>query len=372
MNTQRHESVSGNAAADSASKFGPAKHDNSFTALRWLFALSVVFTHSFALTGSDSKAPLLLSRSPSTWGVLGFFILSGYLNSASVHRNADGPGVAAFLLRRAFRVLPLLWITTLIGVVIFWSIDGVSKSKLLAGLHFWAGNSLMYQPQFTLGTIFSKNPSTAFCGSIWTLPYETAFYAIIATCGLGRHRGAVWMPHAVFTTFLCGMFLTVASSAPPWFGGIQAYYVGLLGFAFLCGMAMMNFTAVLQSRRALISSAAVIALSRVLRLAEFPGGEMLQIAAFSVLVLRVGRLSWGALSRWAGRWDASYGIYLFSFPIQQALVVLGIRNPYQLFVLAAVLSAAAGLVSWQFLEKPMLTAGKRLSDRILGKESANR
>ena len=28
--------------------------------------------------------------------------------------------------------------------------------------------------------------------------------------------------------------------------------------------------------------------------------------------------------------------------------------------------------AWQFLEKPMLTVGKRLSDRILGKESANR
>lgn len=372
MSDKKSESPAEIASGDAALKSDSPKHHNSFTALRWLFALFVVFTHSFALAGQENAAPLLLGRSLASWGVLGFFILSGYLNSGSVHRNANNLGAAAFLLRRAFRILPLLWITTLAGTVIFWSLDGVTKWTVPAGVQFWAGNSLLYQPHFTLGSIFSRNLNTAFCGSIWTLPYEAAFYVIIATGGLGRLRGAAWMPHAILVALFSGMFLTASGSAPPWFGGIQSYYVGLFGFAFLCGMALMNFKAVLQSRWTLLVSTAIFASSAGLQLAKFPGGEMLQMAAFAVLVLRIGQLRGGAVSRWAGRWDASYGIYLFSFPIQQALIASGIRNPHHIFLLSALLSATGGLVSWQFLEKPMLGLGKRLSTRLLMRQEANR
>ena len=349
----------------------PSTHHNSFTALRWLFALSVVFTHSFVLSANAEAEPLvnLLGHHLSDWGVLGFFVLSGFLNSASVHRGGEGMGATAFLLRRAFRILPLLWLTMLIAVLVFWCIDGVNKWTVPAGVKFWAGNSLMYQPHFALGDhIFSKNPNSAFCGSIWTLPYETTFYLIIAAFALGRLRSGAWIPHGAFAGLMCGFFLTASASASPWFGGIKAYYFGLFGFAFLCGMTLMNFKALLNSRWVLVVSLGVMALRLLLPLETFPGGEMLQVAGFAVLVLRLGHVELRGVSRWADRWDASYGIYLLSFPIQQALVASDIRNPYALFCFSALLSTAAGLASWRLFEKPMLTIGKRISDGMLRKK----
>src|SRR3954469_12727522 len=106
-----------------------ARHHNSFTTLRWLFALFFVFTAPFVLSGNPKVDPLsnVLGRGFSEWGVLGFFVLSGFLNSASVHRGGEGVGTAAFLVRRAFRILPLLWLTMFIAVLSFWAIDGATK-----------------------------------------------------------------------------------------------------------------------------------------------------------------------------------------------------------------------------------------------------
>lgn len=344
----------------------PPRSQNSFTALRWIFAIFVVYTHSFALTGKGGSDPLgnLLGRPLSEWGVIGFFIISGFLNSASMHRGAVGNGPASFLLRRAFRILPLLWLTMLIAVILELSIFGVSKAGLVAGFRFWTGNSFLYQPVFQLGQLFASNPITAFCGSIWTLPYEAAFYILIAISGLGRQRGPAWLPHAALAALMCAMFMALPPSVV-WFGGIQGYYTGVFGFAFLCGIALMNFKELLQTNAMLVAAFLMMTSSAIFTITTFPGGQMLQIVGFGVLVLRIGQANLGAISRWAERWDASYGIYLLSFPIQQALIAHGVHKPYKLFLISTLIASVAGIISWNYLEKPMAAMGKRLSRRLL-------
>ncbi len=62
------------------------------------------------------------------------------------------------------------------------------------------------------------------------------------------------------------------------------------------------------------------------------------------------------------RGDYSYGIYLYGFPIQQAIVAItNTRDPFVLFALTVVPVTALAVVSWHVVEKPTLKLRKAFS-----------
>ncbi len=61
----------------------------------------------------------------------------------------------------------------------------------------------------------------------------------------------------------------------------------------------------------------------------------------------------------AGNNDLSYGIYLYAFPIQQALVHwFKISHPWALFAAAAPVCVVVAYVSWKLIEQPSLALTK--------------
>ena len=53
--------------------------------------------------------------------------------------------------------------------------------------------------------------------------------------------------------------------------------------------------------------------------------------------------------------DISYGLYLFSFPIQQLLIYLELSHDLINFIiLSTTFSVALSAISWRFVEKPFL------------------
>jgi peptidoglycan/LPS O-acetylase OafA/YrhL len=355
-------SIGGNEGVNSP------EHRNSYAALRWLFALSVVYTHSFDLLGFAGRGDWIAKVSGyklSHLGVVGFFVLSGYLNTVSMERASGAFGGTAFLVRRAFRILPLLWGILITAVIWFWLKSGITGANIGAGVRFFMGNAFFYQPHYFLAGIFENNVNRSICGSLWTLQYEVLCYLILVVSGLGSLRGGAWLPRGILMTLLSAMLIVNTQDSPPFMGSIQAFWLGHLGWAFLCGIGLWKFPRILQSRKAVLASGLLLCISVSLREAVPPGWQMLQTAAYAVLVMKAGSYSWGMLARCADRWDASYGIYLFSFPVQQALIAGGWSKPYSLFLAAALLAAILGLLSWRFLEEPMLNLGKRLSARLM-------
>ena len=73
--------------------------------------------------------------------------------------------------------------------------------------------------------------------------------------------------------------------------------------------------------------------------------------------------------RHAGRFgDPSYGIYIYSYLIQQSLVTVYPMINMPTFIFSAiVLSVAAGYISWYFVENPML----KLKPLLLSKKSTS-
>lgn len=142
-------------------------------ALRGVAALAVVLAHAGTIFG----APVL------GFGVAGvdlFFVISGFIIAHTTFRPISP---AAFLAKRAARVVPLYWLLTLcVAAVAFAAPQLLQNTEanpvdLLQSLFFipYEKASGVVQPMLFVG---------------WTLNYEMFFYGLFGLCLLARDRAA--------------------------------------------------------------------------------------------------------------------------------------------------------------------------------------
>jgi peptidoglycan/LPS O-acetylase OafA/YrhL len=289
----------------------------NFLALRYLAALCVVFAHSFVLTG---KLPLdLLAFVPALGGiaVLGvtiFFLISGYLVTQSWSQQ---PLWARFALKRLLRVYPAL-----AACLVFSIFLGASVTTLPARAYWQSEElpgyllkNLLLQNYPPLPGVFTHNPLPSVVnGSLWTISIEVSCYLGVMALGVAgalatRMRAACVLSVALVCAMLWGQYANlfgamVVSAALP------TYYA-----AFVCGALLFQWRTRVPS--SVLAAASLLLAS--LALPQHPIAHVLHIALLGILVLN--------LARWLGHhWpernnpvDLSYGIYLYAFPIQQAL-----------------------------------------------------
>ncbi|MQS14107.1 acyltransferase [Streptomyces kaniharaensis] len=147
-------------------------------ALRGLAALAVAM-HHFGLVNLIPHA----AREPhyldlGLFGVMLFFLVSGYIIPASLERRGD---VRAFWAGRFFRIYPAVAVTVVVSLLIlprdFAVVQGFAFDHPLLSL---AANGLMLQDMMGL-------PSAI--GVLWSLTYEMIFYYFVtALFVLGWHR----------------------------------------------------------------------------------------------------------------------------------------------------------------------------------------
>ena len=349
---------------------------NGYGILRLLFAMSVVYSHSYALAGSSDidLVQRVTGVSCSHFGVMGFFVLSGFLNAQSLSRGGERQWIAGkFLVRRAFRIFPLLWtmlLIVMVAYVIYAATGGLDQlasnhdlphkkivhSAWKAARSFFRGNAIPWLPHYALPGVFEKNPNIAVCGSLWTLPYEVLFYLILSLAPLVRRAGNGAVVSLMLVFAVASVVATSASpAAMPVFASFQTYWFGTLGFAFMVGV-MLNY--VPTGKPGTVVS--VIVLFIYFKYQMFTYGAV-EILCFGIIITNLGAIPLGRISRLSERWDPSYGIYLLSFPIQQILVSHGCRSPAALLALSTVISLVCACLTWQFVERPMLGIGRRLT-----------
>jgi len=79
--------------------------DNNYNLIRFLAALAVIWSHSFPLSGSGGDPAIVPGETFGGFGVLVFFVPSGFLVAKSWERN---PRLLAFFLARTLRIYPAL------------------------------------------------------------------------------------------------------------------------------------------------------------------------------------------------------------------------------------------------------------------------
>lgn len=148
-------------------------------ALRGIAALSVAVYHlalPFYWVPHGTRVPHYLD--PGVFGVLLFFLVSGYIIPASLERRGD---IRAFWVGRAFRIYPVVILTVVASLLVL-----PRSHTVVAGWAFehpllsLVGNGLMLQD--VMGV-------TNGLGVLWTLTYEMVFYYFVtALFVLGWHR----------------------------------------------------------------------------------------------------------------------------------------------------------------------------------------
>jgi peptidoglycan/LPS O-acetylase OafA/YrhL len=338
------------------------ERDNNFNLLRFVAATAVIFSHSYALTGHGMEEPLLRWSGGATYfGLLGvtvFFIISGFLVSKSfVERKTVG----AFAAARALRIYPALIAATLFSVAVAGALSTLPWREFLIDpetYRYATRNSLGWRIRYSLPGAFLDNPyPRAVNGSLWSVPIELSMYVACAIIGaLGLLYRRVWFNIVFVLSFV------LFSLRPDWFVLYSNVpHVRLLALAFAIGaLAWVN--------RDAIPLSPWVAAGALLLLVLNPG-EMLS-GPFALVLLTYVLLTFALhpslrLSAFNRIGDYSYGLYVYAFPIQQALIdVRRDLGPFGLFAAALVLTLAVAIVSWHGMEKPALGLKSRFASRL--------
>lgn len=321
-----------------------------FDYLRIILALLVVISHvgnlSFGMTAPRADwagplRPLLAAIVPM------FFALSGFLVAGSMVRCRS---LAGFLGLRILRLMPALMVDTAVSALIIGPM--FTALPLTAYLthpmfHAYWGN-VIGDVHYFLPGLFETHPSRFVNEQLWTLPWEFVCYASLA---------GLWVIGAVRTRWVTlaaamGVGLYAATSwirqgllpdpfDPP----------GLIVACFLFGVAFYQFRDAIRLHNALL----VLSLGASALLLADPYAGLFAFVPLTYATVHLGMLN-PPRNRLIASGDYSYGIYLYAFPLQQAVVAIaGPGLGWRSLVLALPLICVFAAFSWWCVEKPAMT-----------------
>lgn len=317
--------------------------ENNFNAIRLLGTVMVIFSHSYHLSeGAGVKDPLQqISTGDITIGlsaVMVLFFIAGYLCTGSVERR---PRVTDFLKSRAERLLPELIVVTIAITFLvgpFLSTRSIGEYFKNIETYKYLLNAIMI-PVHELPGVFDSNiygPTVN--GSLWTMPVEFLCFAmgyVVIQLGIRTKKRAVWLT-TVFVLgstsiwVLCNQQVRIRSAILP----CIMFYEGIL-YSIYWKPASPSKTKKI---------ACVVALSAVFILS----GSFLPIALLlflpPVILTMAFELKISTALNGIGRY--AYGMYLWAFPIQQAIVkhAGGSMESLWNFILTLPLDFACGYV----------------------------
>ncbi|WP_313284046.1 acyltransferase family protein [Delftia tsuruhatensis] len=322
----------------------PVSHTNNFDAIRIVAALAVLVSHHHALTGQFE--PLVLGiHTLGGFAVLAFFVLSGYLVTASWHND---PHLLRFSLRRALRLWPaLIAVILLTTYVMGTSLTTLPPSEYLRSpLTREYLSNIWLENKGWLPGVFEKNIyPRAINGSLWTISFEVQCYMILACAGvLGALRSRAFWVLAVLATFIW-----YQSKYGPDFHADWKVKREMMVY-FLLGSAMFMLQP-LWSKRPLMT--AIILVCVGMAIWKFGYRYLGFTIAVPYLLIYLGSLSTPVI-RSFGRWgDPSYGIYLIAFPTQQAVLqwLWPTGGLMGTMLLSIAITTSLAYLSWHTVEK---------------------
>jgi peptidoglycan/LPS O-acetylase OafA/YrhL len=340
--------------------------DNNFNLIRFVAAFAVLLSHSFVLATGEASAEPLRTRYGFTFGDLAvdiFFITSGFLVTASLLTRK---GVVAFIWARTLRILPALWAMLCLTVFIMGlSLTTQSPAAYLHAHQTWSyflTNATLFNGiEYELPGLFAHNPARySVNGSLWTLAPEvyeyTGLLALWLAAALTRRYRPRALHYAILAVFIfsalkylsAGRFET--SQPLPrltcmFFAGASYYILrDLIDLRKrLCALLLAAISVCLFTRTAYF-----LALNLSL-----PYLVMCAAYAFSGPIRSFNRLG-----------DYSYGIYIYSYPVEQTIASLD--HGISVAALAALSSAttlALAMISWHLLEKRALALKRVCANR---------
>lgn len=377
---------------------------NSFGLLRLLLASAVVVSHMYPIAWGHLD-PLWIKSGEQTdlgkMAVVGFFVLSGFMISASGARTPIGryswhralrilPGLWGSLLVSALVILPLLWhwqhgtfdgywnhpqgpVNYLKGtwntsISTGWDISGVIEGGIKRGTNYDIGVN----------------------GALWSLKYEILCYIVIGMMGAA---GVLQRARKFVPLLALGLWVLILRdwvNMPtlrgipgemnsvvyvPFLGAMSMHFIIHLIFIFMIGATFQ-----LYRERLVIHDGLAVLSAVVLGLSLWVGGLFVfGYPAFAYLLIWLAIRLPRPFQKIGRKRDYSYGIYIYGFTVEQALAMLGYAKHGKPVYLALAMAGTVVLsaLSWHLLESPLMKAKnwtpwpvRRLKERAAARATA--
>jgi peptidoglycan/LPS O-acetylase OafA/YrhL len=361
-----------------------------FDALRLALAILILLTHCSWIVGTSGVTTSILNSifhfSPETAYKLGqatttmndptvhqltglgrpltmsylpmFFALSGFLVTGSALRTRR---LLPFLGLRVLRLLPALFVEVTLSAIILGAIfTQLPISQYYTSEMFWSYFlNIVGNIHFHLPGVFMKNVTDVVNSNLWTLPWELDCYVVMSFMIVTR---IIYCRKALTILFgaatICLIYVSVADGVqvvPAQVGGptlVYYFVAGVLMFLWQDKIMFHEFIFLIfaVSCYILMMSAKMVFIYPLM-------------LTYITVFIGLFPLPKFALIK-SG--DYSYGIYLYGFPVTQALVA-GISNLHKNLLVAAPLAIVAtgafAALSWHGVEKHCLKLKRYFAPR---------
>ena len=358
-------------------------HRNNFDLLRLFAATQVAYLHVAENLEVSLRPPLdALARVLHYFpGVPIFFVISGFLISASYERKPD---VWSYAVNRFLRIYPALWVSTLLTLVLlilfgqraWYAIEQAGASPTLIVSKWLAA-------QFSIGQFYSPHLLNVnygvghLNGSLWTIPVELQFYMVLPILA-----GWLWLRSSrargnAHLTALALVMYGVSWLYARWQPEIATFSENLAVIArvtLLPYLYMFVLGIILQrNRRALspwfvgkgvlwLALYILVALVLEFALGVPPRTNTPDLLSMSILAIAVVSLAFTRADlseRMLKGNDISYGTYIYHMVIANLAFELGFRHTTLAFLGVLAASFGIAIVSWVTIERPALSLKRR-------------
>ncbi|MCO5947677.1 acyltransferase family protein [Mucilaginibacter flavidus] len=332
---------------------------NAFDLLRLLLAACVLIGHAILIGGYELQDPLALFSKGQTnlpeFGVMGFFALSGYLITASFERCKS---LVTFASHRLLRILPAFWVCLLVTGFILAPLIYVLEGNPVSNFQFTGPgsatgyvvkNSLLKIRQWGIKDVLDHaRYQASLDGSLWSLYPEMQCYCLTLVAGISglfNKNKVLYMLFAATIFVFFAINFNFSKNFGPTFLILSPAFK--LYVSYLAGTLIYMFPKWLIFDR----KGTVFLVVFTLMLVRFGGYNMISPVLVAMTLVNVF-----GLFKFTLRYDVSYGVYIYSFPVQQLLFQLFGNHLSVLFFILFSFSVAIpmGFLSYIFVERPFI------------------
>ena len=322
---------------------------NNFDLLRLLAATQVIVDHYFQhlnikITDLSTKFLYLFP------GVPVFFVISGYLISASFERNDN---LKNYFRNRALRILPGLWGCIFITVIVI----------ALTGTSFFNKQTIVWLPSQLIGIIYtpgflSNYGFGSYNGSLWTIPIELQFYIILPVCYFlipknKRNYGF----YGLLIVFILLNFWYALGNLNPLMTKLLRYSFIPHFYLFLAGVVLQRiqvYKSTIIYNKALYWIAGYLLFCFIFSdLVNLPVFLIIKNLLLAPCIISMAYTLPTAALKLLRTNDISYGIYIYHGLILTVMVQEKMTQFENIYLIIG-LTYIVAYLSWIFIEKPLI------------------
>ena len=296
--------------------------------------------------------PITLSYLPM------FFALSGFLVAGSALRTRR---LIPFLGLRVLRLLPALFVEVTLSAIILGALyTQLPLTQYYTSPMFWRYFlNIVGDVHFYLPGVFTNNTTNVVNSNLWTLPWELHCYIVMSFMIIS---GIVYQRKILAILFALVTIILIYASLVTGFQVVPAQVDGpTLVYYFVTGVLMFLWRDKIVFHEVLLLVAAAVCYVLMM------SSKMVFIypVLLTYITVFIGLFPFPRFSLIKSG-DYSYGIYLYGFPVTQALVA-GVSGLHQNLAVAAPLAVLAtgtfAVLSWHGIEKHCLKLKRYIAPR---------